>query len=82
MNPGYYRNGEFGYGYMWWVWEQYGADDILQGAYSARGAYGQFITVIPKLDMVIAHKVAVPPYENIYWSQFREIINKLAEARP
>lgn len=44
-----------GYSYMWWRYEnpEY---ELLEGAYSAAGAFGQFITVIPKLDMVIAHK--------------------------
>ncbi|MBI3682199.1 MAG: serine hydrolase [Acidobacteria bacterium] len=45
----------WGYGYMWWV-----ADPETRGpfagAYTARGAVGQFITVLPSLDMVIAHK--------------------------
>ena len=29
-----------------------------QGAYSAMGAYGQYITVLPVLDLVVAHQVA------------------------
>lgn len=45
----------WGYGYMWWV-----APPETQGpfarAFTARGAYGQFITVLPELDMVVAHK--------------------------
>lgn len=28
-----------------------------QGVYSAMGANGQYITVLPELDLVIAHKV-------------------------
>lgn len=43
------------YGYMWWLAGDT-ADSLLTGSYTAIGAYGQFITVIPKLDMVIAHK--------------------------
>lgn len=43
------------YGYMWWLAGD-SADSLLKGSYTAIGAYGQFITVIPKLDMVIAHK--------------------------
>ncbi|MDR0871235.1 MAG: beta-lactamase family protein, partial [Planctomycetaceae bacterium] len=43
------------YGYMWWL---FNVDDCpaLKGAYTARGSKGQYITVIPKLDMVVAHK--------------------------
>ncbi|MBQ7190928.1 MAG: serine hydrolase [Kiritimatiellae bacterium] len=47
-----------GYGYMWWV-EPFGTDvPGGKGAYSAQGMWGQYITVIPGLDMVIAHKSA------------------------
>ena len=28
----------------------------FEGAYAAQGAYGQYIIVMPKLDLVIAHK--------------------------
>ncbi len=53
MNPEYNRNGEFGFGYMWWVWDGERVDCPFEGAYTARGAYGQYITVIPKLNMVV-----------------------------
>lgn len=44
-----------GYSYMWWLYidSEY---ELLEGAYTAAGAWGQYITIIPKLDMVIAHK--------------------------
>jgi CubicO group peptidase (beta-lactamase class C family) len=56
------RPDRWGYGVMWWVWDQPafpGGISIgpLQGAYSAMGANGQFITVLPAEDMVIAHTV-------------------------
>jgi CubicO group peptidase (beta-lactamase class C family) len=61
MNPpqarGYAAGELWGYGYMWWVWDDHKRDGPFQGAYTARGAMGQFITVLPKLDLVIAHKV-------------------------
>lgn len=46
----------FGYGYMWWCWDQPDSSGIFSGWYTAMGAYGQYITVFPKLDMVIVHK--------------------------
>lgn len=55
-----------GYGLLWWIFDPAGGwDHALAGAYSATGAYGQFITVIPRRDMVIAHKTAVPPPRNV-----------------
>ena len=46
----------WGYGYMWWVWDAPNSPGSFQGAYTGRGAGGQFITVLPQLDMVVAHK--------------------------
>lgn len=50
----------WGYGCMWWVWDAQSSDDPMAGAFDARGLFGQHITVIPKLDMVVAHKVDSP----------------------
>lgn len=44
------------YGYMWWLIDDYKNKDEYKGAYSAIGYGGQYITVFPKLDLVIAHK--------------------------
>jgi CubicO group peptidase (beta-lactamase class C family) len=54
-----------GYGYLWWTFDRARPDEPLRGAYTATGAFGQFITVIPALDMVVAHKTAVPPPRNV-----------------
>lgn len=45
----------FGYGYMWWLWENV-EDKRFKGAYSALGAWGQSITVYPEIDVVVAYK--------------------------
>ena len=48
----------FSYGYMWWLFDEASPEYLPQynGAYTARGAMGQYITVIPELDMVVAFK--------------------------
>lgn len=48
----------FEYGYMWWLFAPQSPlfKPEYKGAYSARGAMGQYITVIPELDMVVAFK--------------------------
>ncbi len=47
-----------GYGYMWWT-EPIGRPvPECEGMYCACGMYGQHITVIPALDMVVSHKSA------------------------
>ncbi len=56
MNPNSYRDGNLSYGYMWWIYDNPKLGVLLEGAYTASGYFGQYITVIPKLDLVIAHK--------------------------
>src|SRR5262249_17064998 len=46
----------WGYGYMWWVWDAPSSPGPFRGAFTGMAAGGQFITVLPQLDMVIAHK--------------------------
>ncbi|MCG8462738.1 MAG: beta-lactamase family protein [Holophagales bacterium] len=60
LHPEYMRSEPFGYGYMWWVRDGEFATGPYRGAYTAAGANGQWITVLPVLDMVVAHKT--------YWS--------------
>ena len=54
-----------GYGYLWWVVDPTAAarpqGDAWAGAYTASGSYGQYITVLPAIDVVVAHKVFAPP---------------------
>jgi CubicO group peptidase (beta-lactamase class C family) len=55
-----------GYGDLWWIFDGPPFEGTpLEGGYTASGAYGQYITVVPRLDIVVAHKVAVPPARNL-----------------
>jgi CubicO group peptidase (beta-lactamase class C family) len=81
MNPVGRRSGYFGYGYMWWVWDGDRAVGPFDGAYTARGAVGQWITVFPAIDLVIAHKT-----NNVYgrttsWGSYERFIELLFEAK-
>lgn len=72
----------FGYGYLWWIWDAPYNAGVFEGAYSATGAYGQFITVIPKLDMVVAHKTNYDDYQrSTSTEKYLQIINKLVSAK-
>jgi len=71
MNPPYLRAlgapERWGFGLMWWVWDArpYAGDRYFmpfQGAFEARGTAGQYITVLPARDMVLAHKVYIDAY--------------------
>ena len=44
------------YGYMWWLIDNYQNKAAYHGAYSAIGYGGQYITVFPAIELVIAHK--------------------------
>ena len=59
MNPPNRRNGRYGYGYLWWVFDGTHAQGWYDGAYTGIGAGGQFITVVPKLNLVVAHKTDI-----------------------
>jgi hypothetical protein len=83
MNPPSVRENKLAYGYLWWVLEE-PAGSILTGSYSARGAFGQYLMVIPKLDMVIAHKRALRQGRentNVTWNQFMEAVRLVVGAR-
>lgn len=48
-----YRMGDRGYGYLWWIADMpYGESTVH--TFSALGAGGQNLTVVPELDLVIA----------------------------
>lgn len=80
MNPMPMRQGEFGYAYMWWIWDGPKATGAFEGAYTARGAYGQYITVLPKLKMVVAHKTN-PDDGTTRWNMYRQILERIVTAK-
>ena len=47
------RGHETGYGYLWWIQEPDANNKEDHIVYSARGAFGQYIFIIPDHDMVI-----------------------------
>lgn len=81
MNPKRRRQGLFGYGYMWWVFDSDNIHSNLQGAYSATGSYGQFITVIPKLDMVVAIKTKDSYYRTTMPHQYYNFLKILLRSK-
>jgi CubicO group peptidase (beta-lactamase class C family) len=58
------QTSRWGYGAMWWVWDQPRLPPTLSigplyGAYTAMGSGGQLLTVLPEMDMVVSHKVEI-----------------------
>lgn len=74
-----------GYGFLWWTRVRPDTTDAFHGSYAAQGAFGQYIWVIPRLDMVIAHKVVVrgsPTAEqNVSQAQFEALVRSIVSAR-
>ncbi len=65
------------YGYMWWLLEDTN-NRQLKGAYSAQGAYGQNITVLPEMNTVLVIKT-----NNLYERQngnHNYIINEITKS--
>jgi len=70
----------FGYGYLWWIWDEPFNKGDYQGAYSATGAYGQFITVLPALDLVVAFKTKYEYGRQTSTDTYLKVLDKLIAA--
>ena len=73
--------GRWGYGYLWWVWDAAGPADPLTGAFTAWGVGGQYITVIPRLDMVIAHKTDTAGRKGVTAAEYDATLHMILAAR-
>lgn len=80
MNPPRRRNGPHGYGYMTWVWDGAANTGPYAGAYTGVGAVGQYITVLPALDLVVAHKTVPGEGRSVAHPRFWELLDLVVEA--
>jgi CubicO group peptidase (beta-lactamase class C family) len=80
MNPTRRREGPHGYGYMTWVWDGPAASGPYAGAYTGVGAVGQYITVLPALDMVVAHKTVPGNGRRVAHPEFWDLLELVVEA--
>ncbi len=81
MNPPPRRSGPFGYGYLWWVWNGPRATGPYAGAYTGLGAVGQHITVLPALDLVVAHKTRPGQGRSVSHTQYLDVLDVLIRGR-
>ncbi|HDT14282.1 MAG TPA: class C beta-lactamase-related serine hydrolase [Candidatus Aminicenantes bacterium] len=83
MNPARMREGRVGYGYLWWVFDGPWGRGPYEGAYTGMGAGGQYITVLPALDLVVAHKTnrAKTQGKSVSGGQYFEFLDKIVAAR-
>lgn len=80
MNPEHRREGPHGYGFMWWVWDGPHNAGPYAGAYVGVGAVGQYIAVLPALDMVVAHKTVPGDDRRVQHPEFWELLDLVVEA--
>jgi CubicO group peptidase (beta-lactamase class C family) len=52
-------DGQLGYGYQWWIYPDH-------GAFTALGAHGQVILVIPELDLVVVTTAQIDSHDEIF----------------
>jgi CubicO group peptidase (beta-lactamase class C family) len=82
----YSDTGEYGgYGYQWWVavdGRHFPGMTADEGMYSAIGAYGQYIVVIPARDLVVVHRVnSDVTIREVDTLQFGRLLRMILEAK-
>jgi CubicO group peptidase (beta-lactamase class C family) len=74
-----------GYGYLWWIATNgvhFPGVTLPNGAYSARGAGGHYIVVIPSLDLVVVHRVNTDIEERrVESAEFGELMRRILLAQ-
>ena len=72
------QDSDLGYGFLWWVWED--TTGPYHGAFTATGSFGQYITVLPEVDMVVAHKTLRPG--NVRAGRYLRLLDLLSGKQP
>jgi CubicO group peptidase (beta-lactamase class C family) len=74
-----------GYGYLWWVavnGNHYPNVALPDGSFSAWGAGGHFIAVIPAFNLVVVHRVNTDdPAKKVNLEQFGELLRLILAAK-
>ncbi|MFO7865634.1 MAG: serine hydrolase [Candidatus Aminicenantes bacterium] len=79
--------GTDGYGYMWWVVRHHNRYlhlpnvELPEGSYSARGAGGHYILIIPRRDMVIVHRVNTFDRNRVSSGEFGTLVKMILDAK-
>jgi CubicO group peptidase (beta-lactamase class C family) len=85
VHPERYRDKGLGFGYQWWVWHEPDPNGPFVGAYTYIADWGQFLTVLPKLDMVVAHQVIAgwygAPERSVSWEAYEGVLERIVAAR-
>jgi len=84
VNPPTYKRMGLGFGYQWWVWPDSDPKSPYAGAYTYRADWGQYLTVLPKLDMVVAHQRFAGGYgrpdRSVSFREYLELLDRIVAA--
>ena len=73
------------YGYMWWVAHQnihFPQMSVPHGTYSARGARGHYVVVVPERELVVVHRVDTDiPGRKVGAMDFGALLERILEAQ-
>jgi CubicO group peptidase (beta-lactamase class C family) len=79
------RDSYSGYGYLWWVavnGNHYPKVELPDGSFSAWGAGGHFIAIIPALNLVVVHRVNTDdPTKKVTLEQFGNLLRLILAAK-
>jgi len=79
------RDNYSGYGYLWWVavnGNHYPNVELPDGSFSAWGAGGHFIAVIPAFNVVVVHRVNTDdPAKKVTLDQFGKLLRLILAAK-
>jgi CubicO group peptidase (beta-lactamase class C family) len=81
MHPAGLRKGPLGYGYLWWIWDSGWARGPYEGAYTGHGLNGQFVTVMPALNLVVAFETPQGASHRIVLSEYLGLLEALVKSR-
>lgn len=74
-----------GYGYLWWVSVDgqhfEGVEGVPHGTYTARGAGGHTILIVPDLDLVLVHRTNTFEDRDIPYGQVGTLLLKVLDAK-
>lgn len=78
-----HRRDRYSYGYMWWLFDDKSPQNSWQyhKGYIARGAMGQFIVVLPEIDMVVAFKTDRVYERRTQTADFYKVLDLVVNAR-
>lgn len=72
---------KWGYGMMWRIWDSPEQAPELEEAYTATGNMGQYITIIPSLDVVVALKTKPDYGRRTEYDVYEKLLTAIIDAK-